>query len=83
MMIDSQWWESTAGVFEAIIGCLPPEVQEKIVERLQLLARVQADKGLDVASYYSRMMSGEAPPGLQAGPPERPKLKVVVDNSAA
>jgi hypothetical protein len=87
MMIDSQWWESTSGAIEAIIVCLPKETQEKIADYLQLLAQVQRDKGLDVASMYSRMLSGEPAPGIQAGP-ERPKrtsnhLKVVADNSPA
>jgi hypothetical protein len=84
MMIDSQWWEATSGVLETIIFYLPPEVQEKIAERLQLLAQVQHDRGLDAASMYSRMISGEAPPQTQ---PERSKqhshLRVVADNSAA
>ena len=84
--LDSEWWESTCGVLETIILFLPKETQEKISEHLQLLAQVQADRGLNIASHYSRMLSGEAPPGSQIAPPERPKrnhLKVVADNSAA
>jgi hypothetical protein len=47
---------------EAIIDCLPLEVQKKISERLHLLAIVEEDKGEHLASYFSRALSGEPAP---------------------
>ena len=62
MSDNMEWWEPVQGAFEAVLDCLPLEVQRKVSERLHLLAQVQEDKGLDVASYFSRCLSGEAPP---------------------
>ena len=64
------WWEPTLNAMEAIIDCLPPETQKRICERLRLTAIVQEDRKLDLASYFSRALSGEpAPPaGKVAGP---------------
>ena len=64
------WWEPTLNVMEAIIDCLPPETQKRICERLRLTAIVQEDRKLDVASYFSRALSGEpAPPQGQIAQP--------------
>jgi hypothetical protein len=55
---------------EAIIDCLPPEVQQRICARLRLLALTQEDKKLDLASYFSRALSGEpAPPAGKVAQP--------------
>jgi hypothetical protein len=64
------WWEPCLGGLGAIIDCLPLETQKRITERLRLLAIVQEDRKLDLASYFSRALSGEpAPPqGKVAGP---------------
>lgn len=64
------WWEPTLAAMKAIVDCLPAETQGKIVERLRLLAIVQEDRGMDVASYFSRALSGEtAPPRGQVAQP--------------
>ncbi len=64
------WWSPTLNAMECIVDCLPPEVQQKICERLRLVAIVQEDRKLDLASYFSRALSGEpAPP---AGKVARP-----------
>ena len=46
------------------------DVQQRICDRLRLLAIVQEDKKLDLASYFSRALSGEPapPPGKVAQP---------------
>ena len=49
------------GAFEAIIDCLPVELQQRIRDRLQLLAQVQAKRGYDVASYFSRCLKDGVP----------------------
>jgi hypothetical protein len=66
------YWEPTMGALEAIVDCLDVRTQQKIVERLQLLAQVQADRGLVEASYFSRCLSGEPYPGEES---EQPKTK--------
>src|SRR5262249_31318587 len=46
------------------------ETQKHIVDRLHLLARVQEDRDLWVASYFSRALSGEkAPPAGEVAQP--------------
>lgn len=64
------FWEPCLNAMGAIIDCLPPETQQRIVERLRLLAIVQEDRKLDLASYFSRALSGEPAPlaGKVAGP---------------
>jgi hypothetical protein len=55
---------------ETIVDCLPIDVQKRICERLRMLALVQEDRGLDVASYFSRALSGEpAPPNGKLAQP--------------
>jgi hypothetical protein len=49
-MSDTTFWEPTMGAIECVIDCLPRKAQERIVERLQLLARVQESHGELVAS---------------------------------
>jgi hypothetical protein len=68
--ISGEWWDATLHAMEAIIDCLPLETQRRIVDRLHLLARVQEDRDLWVASYFSRALSGEKapPPGEVAQP---------------
>jgi hypothetical protein len=64
------WWEPTLNAMEAIIDCLPLDVQKRICERLRMVALVQEDRGLDVASYFSRALSGEpAPPAGKLAQP--------------
>src|SRR5690242_14590668 len=64
------WWSPTLNAMEAIIDCLEPAVQQKICERLRLLALVQEDRKLDLASYFSRALSGEpAPPAGKVAQP--------------
>ena len=64
------WWTPTLNAMEAIVDCLPPEVQHRITERLRLTAIVQEDRKLDLASYFSRALSGErAPPAGQLAQP--------------
>ena len=62
------WWSPTLNAMECIIDCLPMDVQQRICDRLRLLAIVQEDKKLDLASYFSRALSGEpAPPPGKVG----------------
>jgi len=61
-MSDTTFWEPTMGAIECVIDCLPRKAQERIVERLQLLARVQESQGEMVASRFSRALSGEPLP---------------------
>jgi hypothetical protein len=72
-MSDLNWWEPAAGAMRVIIDSLPRKTQQRIVEQLQLLAQVQADKGELQASYFSRMLSGEPYPQ----PKPKPNLKIV------
>jgi hypothetical protein len=69
-MADLDFWTPTLHAMEAIIDCLPLEVQKKICDRLHLLAIVEEDKGKHLASYFSRALSGERapPPGEVAQP---------------
>jgi hypothetical protein len=71
-MSDMTFWEPTMGAMEAIVDCLPRETQQYIVERLQILTRVQETRGLTTASYFSRALSGEPSPA------PKPKTKLVV-----
>lgn len=69
-MAELDWWSPTLNAMEAIIDCLPVETQKRIVERLRLLALVQQDRGLEIASYFSRALSGEpAPPAGKVAQP--------------
>jgi len=72
-MSDLIWWEPTMGAMEVIVDCLPRETQERIVQRLQLLAVAQEDRGDVTASYYSRALSGEPFPK----PAPKPHLRLV------
>jgi hypothetical protein len=72
-MSDTTFWEPTMGAMECLIDCLPPKAQERIVERLQLLARVQESQGDLVASRFSRALSGESVPV----PRPKPNLRLV------
>jgi hypothetical protein len=66
------------GAFEAIIYCLPPELQEQIRDRLQLTAKAQVRHGLIAASCFSRCLSGEPHPSMMERPePGPPRLKVI------
>jgi hypothetical protein len=72
-MIDPNWFSPTADAIRTVIDCLPADVQQKVFDRLQLLARVQADRGELQASYFTRAVSGEPLPE----PKPKPRLKVV------
>jgi len=70
MADDLTFWTPTLHAMEAIIDCLPTDVQQRICERLRLLAIVQEDRKLDLASYFSRALSGEpAPPAGKVAQP--------------
>ena len=72
-MSNMTFWEPTMGAMEAIVDCLPRETQQQIVERLQILARVQESRGLTIASFFSGALSGEPSPA----PKPKPKLVLV------
>jgi hypothetical protein len=57
------WWDATLPALECILDCLPEDVQNRVCERLRLVAVIQQDKGQKLASFYSRALSGEPPPG--------------------
>jgi hypothetical protein len=44
-----EYWEPTMGAMAVIMDCLPRQIQDRIVERLQQLAVQQEDRG-DVAA---------------------------------
>jgi hypothetical protein len=79
-MSDMTFWEATMGPMDIIIGVLPLELQKKIVERLQDLAVVQADRGDMVASYFSRALSGEPYPEEPTKP--APRFTVIQGGAA-
>jgi hypothetical protein len=72
-MSELAFWEPTLGAMEVIVDCLPPDTQRRIIERLQLLAKVQEERGYTTASYFSRALSGESCPM----PKPKPKLVIV------
>ena len=69
------WWQPTFTALTAIIDVLPPEQREKIVDQLQLMAEVNANRGDQQAEYFCRALSGEE--WHQPAPKPRNHLKVV------
>jgi len=57
-----EYWEPTMGAMAVIMDCLPRQIQDRIVERLQQLAVQQEDRGDITSSYFSRALSGERCP---------------------
>jgi hypothetical protein len=57
------WWDATLPALECILDCLPEDVQNRVCERLRLVAVTLQDRGLLGASYYLRSLSGEPSPG--------------------
>jgi hypothetical protein len=71
---DLTFWQPTMSAIDAIIDYLPRETRERIVQRLQLLAVAQEDRGDVTASYYLRALSGERCP--------KPEPKTQVSSTA-
>jgi hypothetical protein len=65
------FWDPVVNCMGIIIDALPAEKRLEVVERLQLLAEVFADRGDLMASNFARALSGEPFPA------EKPKLRIV------
>jgi hypothetical protein len=76
-MTDLTLWTPTMSAFDAILDCLPREIRERVVQRLQLLAVMQEQRGDVTASYYLRALSGERCPKLEPESKPRSHLQVV------
>jgi hypothetical protein len=78
-----EYWEPTMAAIQCVVDCLPKATQDKIVERLHLLARVQMDRGMLEAAYYTQTLSGGPPASevLGLGQTPGPVLRLVVNNT--
>jgi hypothetical protein len=74
------YWIPTLGPLGIIIDCMPPSIQQKIVERLQLLGAVKASEGEMAASIYARVLSGEHIRDEEPRP--QPKLELIRGGAA-
>jgi hypothetical protein len=61
------WWEPLQDALGVFLDCLDLETQKRVTDRLRLVAVVQQDKGLKLANFFTRALSGEPYPG--AGQP--------------
>jgi hypothetical protein len=78
------FWEPCMGAMEAIIAELPAEIQQRIRERLQVVAHAQVKHGEVAASYFSRCLSGEPHPSVMPKPDScvPPRLTLIEGGAA-
>jgi hypothetical protein len=62
----TDFWQPTMMCLGIVIDALPPEKRLQVVENLQLLAQVFADRGDLIGSDFARALSGEPFPMPEA-----------------
>jgi hypothetical protein len=70
------YWDPTMAALTAIVDVLPKELQDRVIQQLQNMATVCADRGDKPSEFFCRALSGQEFPEPQPKP--RPQhLRVV------